>query len=580
MFKRLIACLLTFCLVACGQASSPPATDFDTFIQESTVTLLDGTTHFNMQFLVNDCEALGVAKPTTYGVGFTTHEEYQEIMTTYQEILDELNKYDYDTLSDKQQRVYTNLKDYLSRELLLKDDYYFSNALIGSYSALQQEIPLTLSLYTIQDEEDIQGFIKDVQALDADFQDYVELEKTRQEMGLGYAQDVLDESQSQALTIAEGQGQEITQSIQAKIDLIEGMDTATKESYKQQVSQVMSEDYTQAYQHLADSLDTIQATQSETMGVSHYEGGKDYYADIVQNQLGVKATPDEIAKEISQAQDDAFQNLLQIALSYQDLIMTEDYTNIEYQEAPTPEAGLDYLKTKITGVFPSIDNLNYQVYTVPEGNRDGFAPAAYLTGKIDMGENESESIMINPDSQGNLMSTLVHEGYPGHMYQNSYLRSLDYPAIMYLTDCIGYSEGWAIYTESYTAEFLEDETEKALTMIAQAETDYTNLLLAYTDVQINQNGWTYDQFYDYLCEEIGGDVGDVKEIYDIICQTPGYYLYYVYCGYLMTSYHDEAVEKLGDQFDPISYHQAILDSGNVGLDIVKENVDAYIEANQ
>ena len=58
MFKRLIACLLTFCLVACGQASSPPATDFDTFIQESTVTLLDGTTHFNMQFLVNDCEAL------------------------------------------------------------------------------------------------------------------------------------------------------------------------------------------------------------------------------------------------------------------------------------------------------------------------------------------------------------------------------------------------------------------------------------------------------------------------------------------------------------------------------------------
>ena len=83
-------------------------------------------------------------------------------------------------------------------------------------------------------------------------------------------------------------------------------------------------------------------------------------------------------------------------------------------------------------------------------------------------------------------------------------------------------------TESYTAEFLEDETEKALTMIAQAETDYTNLLLAYTDVQINQNGWTYDQFYDYLCEEIGGDVGDVKEIYDIICQTPGYYLYYVY----------------------------------------------------
>ena len=54
--------------------------------------------------------------------------------------------------------------------------------LIGSYSALQQEIPLTLSLYTIQDEEDIQGFIKDVQALDADFQDYVELEKTRQEM--------------------------------------------------------------------------------------------------------------------------------------------------------------------------------------------------------------------------------------------------------------------------------------------------------------------------------------------------------------------------------------------------------------
>lgn len=580
MLKRLIACLLACCLVACQQTSTPPDTDFDTFMNQSTVTLLDGTTHFNMQFLVNDCESLGIEEPSTYGIGFTTYDEYQEMMVTYQDMLDELNKYDYNSLDEKQQRVYTNFKDYLSRELLLKDDYYFSNALIGSYSCLQQEIPLTLSLYTIKDEQDIQDFIKDVEALDNDFQDYVELEKTRQEMGLGYAQDVLDSSQEQAQTIADGQGQEITQSIQAKIDQIKEMDETTKENYKQQVSQVMSEDYTTAYQNLADGVGTIQATDEKTTGVSHYEGGKEYYANVVQNQLGVDKTPDEIADELTEAKDEAFQDLLQVALTYQDLIMTEDYTNINYQEAPTPEAGLDYLKTKITEFFPSIDNLNYQVYIVPESSRDGFAPAAYLTGKIDMAENESESILINPDSQGNLMSTLVHEGYPGHMYQNSYLRSLDYPTIMYLTDCIGYTEGWAIYTESYTADFVEDETEKALTLIAQAETDYTNFLLAYTDVQINQNGWTYEQFYNYLCDEIGGDVGDVKEIYDIICQTPGYYLYYVYCGYLMDSYHDEAIETLGDQFDPISYHKAILDSGNVGLDVVKENVNAYIDANQ
>lgn len=580
MLKRLIACLLACCLVACQQTSTLPNTDFDTFINQSTVTLLDGTTHFNMQFLVNDCESLGIEEPSTYGIGFTTYDEYQEMMVTYQDMLDELNKYDYNSLDEKQQRVYTNFKDYLSRELLLKDDYYFSNALIGSYSCLQQEIPLTLSLYTIKDEQDIQDFIKDVETLDNDFQDYVELEKTRQEMGLGYAQDVLDSSQEQAQTIADGQGQEITQSIQAKIDQIEGMDETTKENYKQQVSQVMSEDYTTAYQNLADGVGTIQATDEKTTGVSHYEGGKEYYANVVQNQLGVDKTPDEIADELTEAKDEAFQDLLQVALTYQDLIMTEDYTNINYQEAPTPEAGLDYLKTKITEFFPSIDNLNYQVYIVPESSRDGFAPAAYLTGKIDMAENESESILINPDSHGNLMSTLVHEGYPGHMYQNSYLRSLDYPTIMYLTDCIGYTEGWAIYTESYTADFVEDETEKALTLIAQAETDYTNFLLAYTDVQINQNGWTYEQFYNYLCDEIGGDVGDVKEIYDIICQTPGYYLYYVYCGYLMDNYHDEAVETLGDQFDPISYHKAILDSGNVGLDVVKENVNAYIDANQ
>lgn len=580
MLKRLIACLVACCLVACQQTSTLPNTDFDTFINQSTVTLLDGTTHFNMQFLVNDCESLGIEEPSTYGIGFTTYDEYQEMMVTYQDMLDELNKYDYNSLDEKQQRVYTNFKDYLSRELLLKDDYYFSNALIGSYSCLQQEIPLTLSLYTIKDEQDIQDFIKDVETLDNDFQDYVELEKTRQEMGLGYAQDVLDSSQEQAQTIADGQGQEITQSIQAKIDQIEGMDETTKENYKQKVSQVMLEDYTTAYQNLADGVGTIQATDEKTTGVSHYEGGKEYYANVVQNQLGVDKTPDEIADELTEAKDEAFQDLLQVALTYQDLIMTEDYTNINYQEAPTPEAGLDYLKTKITEFFPSIDNLNYQVYVVPESSRDGFAPAAYLTGKIDMAENESESILINPDSHGNLMSTLVHEGYPGHMYQNSYLRSLDYPTIMYLTDCIGYTEGWAIYTESYTADFVEDETEKALTLIAQAETDYTNFLLAYTDVQINQNGWTYEQFYNYLCDEIGGDVGDVKEIYDIICQTPGYYLYYVYCGYLMDNYHDEAVETLGDQFDPISYHKAILDSGNVGLDVVKENVNAYIDSNQ
>lgn len=576
MLKLSLALSMAFSLIGCSQKE--PEKPYDDFIQDVEEAMIDGTTSFNMNFLFNDPVASGFEEPDNYGIGYMEEEDAKEMYEEFKEIQTELHAYNYDNLDDVQKRTYDALDDYLSRELALEDYFYYSNSMIGSYSSTIQDLPLLLQMYAFNDVDDIENLYKDIAHFKEDFLAYAKFEKMRQEKGLGYSKKILDDTKTQIQGIIDANGEEIIQELNEVIGNLAFLNDTQKLKYQEKTKEVIHNDFIGAYKALLAELNKIEGSK-ENVGLYYVENGKDYYEAIVYNQLGIKDSIKDIETRLDEAFDQELLALQTFVFANQDLLEIEDLYGITYRDFSKPGEGLDYLKTKIASAVPEISDLSYRIYTVPESLQEGFAPAAYLSSRIDMKEEQDECIMINPTSTSNMFPTLVHEGYPGHMYQNSYFYSLDYPILNKLLGCIGYTEGWAIFMENKADRFLSDEKEAAWQKLLIYDTNISSIILASIDIGIHYYGWDIDDCVDFFNSKLGSSVTseDLAQLYDIILQTPGYYLYYIYSGQILKDLETNAKDVLGDKFDEIEFNQAILDSGPIGLDMVKRNIENYID---
>ena len=92
----------------------------------------------------------------------------------------------------------------------------------------------------------------------------------------------------------------------------------------------------------------------------------------------------------------------------------------------TPEAILADLREKTASSFPSLPEVTAEIKFVQEEMAEYVSPAFYMVPAVD--NAEENVIYINqghlPDDL-TLFTTLAHEGYPGHLYQNVYYASTD-----------------------------------------------------------------------------------------------------------------------------------------------------------
>lgn len=90
---------------------------------------------------------------------------------------------------------------------------------------------------------------------------------------------------------------------------------------------------------------------------------------------------------------------------------------------------------------------------MPDALTSTLSPAFFLTPPLDI--PQENTIYINPSyepDEKELLTTLAHEGYPGHLYQNTFEALLDpIRSLLYIG---GYTEGWGLYSELYAYVFL------------------------------------------------------------------------------------------------------------------------------
>ena len=174
-------------------------------------------------------------------------------------------------------------------------------------------------------------------------------------------------------------------------------------------------------------------------------------------------------------------------------------------------------------------------------------------------------------------STVAHEGIPGHMYQIAYAyKNVKDPWRNSMASFLGYTEGYATYTELYALQYLDGVSADAV-KLQQNMVVYQDCLVALADIGIHYEGWTKEDAAKFL-EENGLAVTDISDFYNQLQANPTAFLSY-YVGYVqIANLKKDAQEELKDKFNDRDFHEAILKSGAAPFSVVEENVKDYIES--
>ncbi|MFV0395051.1 MAG: DUF885 domain-containing protein [Coprobacillaceae bacterium] len=577
LYKIVLALILTFTLVGCTSDNKSEKEDFTKFVEELPA-LLAGTNGFDLNYTFHNPSAYGIDKEVG-DIEAATTKEYEESFTECKDLLKELEAFDYDSLTKEQQEDYDVLKDYLERQLLLEDYVYFDNNYLGSYIGMQAQLPIILLEFELHDKQDLETYLNVLKTAPEAFKGYADIERERQDEGVGMSQVLLDGVIEQCENFANGDVTFLVDEMNDKIDAAEFLSDAEKEEAKINNESYTKNEFVQAYTTLKEELQSITPDKADG-GIADQENGQEYYEALFQNQCGFDWTIDELEDYLEEKESE-YMSVVYKAMLKDPSIETTMFGQ-SYGTFNSAEENIDYLADKYTEYFPDAGMMKYRVVDIPESMQENFSPAAYLTSRIDRQDDEPLLILINGEYESSNFSTIAHEGYPGHMYQDCYFQQLDVSSFRYLLSCKGYAEGWATYIEGQAHWFTQEDNEDIL----EVYEDYQKLnhaMMAKWDININYHGMTREEFKAEIESMYGEGVLTDEELYDqynILLENPTNYLMYFVNGLYMDELYNKAEEELGKDFDQVEFHEVILDIGSVSMTLLTEKVDAYIEENK
>lgn len=574
--KILAAMAAVFCLSLFSGCLyiQPPPQDFDAFVEALPRELI-ADSDYSLNLLYEDPKAAGFSEEVLYELPFTSIEEYTN-GDDDNDLLKRLEAFSYNSLSEKQKLTYDIVRDYLTRRDLPEELVALDNNYLGSFTGFQAELPLLLNEYRINNQHDLESYFHMLDTSKETFKKYYENELERQKLGVGLTKSSLEGAIEQARNFSSDKDCFLIDAVNEKIDAADFLSEEEKKDAKARNAQSV-ETLLEAYAQLAEDLSTIETERDG--GLCTVPNGKDYYSYLLKADAGVDMSPEEVSAFLSEQKEAYLQAFIRFIGSHPELaeeLENFDRNNVQYCDFETAEENIDYLQSIIPGRFPELPNLQYKVQKVPASMAKNFSPAAYVSAPIDAGSDVVESIYLNGDYEQSLFSTIAHEGYPGHMYQDAYFRSLELPDIHSLMSYTGYTEGWAVYVEQQILEEIPGDSTTA-TFLWYNDM-IMNICLCQADIGIHWEGWSRDDLLTFLSQDFGGLTREATdEIYDLIVENPVYYQHYFLSGMLFMDMRQQAEEALGRDFDEVEYHEVVLSCGPAPLSYVQEKVDDYIQ---
>lgn len=577
----MLSAVMAFSFTGCSKKDSgEEQKKFDEFMKQEFVESMEQS-YPNTHIILENPKDYGVDTSKTKvqidkELNETTMKENKELNEKSAKAFKE---FDRNTLSDEQKEtydIYSYMLDYTTEMNDSKFDYM--SMPLESMTGMHTQLPTLFSDWTLRNEQDVKDVITLMKSVRPYMDSILAYTKKQEEKGT-LMLDIKSVKEYCEKVVKEDVNSSVLTGLNESIDNLKLGDDKTKQ-YKAELKKAFQEYFLPAYSDIIKTMKELDSSKNNTLGLSHMKNGKEYYELLFKQATGTDKSIEDIKKELNSMSRSSLLAVQSVISKNKNLY--DEYVNgkikTKYKDF---ESMLKDLDKDIKDDFPSVGTLNYRIRPIGEDLASGGVAAYFNIPALDGTTPKQIRVNMLEDALNvqslETFSTVAHEGIPGHMYQIAYAyKNVKDPWRNSMASFLGYTEGYATYTELYALKYLDGVSADAV-KLQQNMVVYQDCLIALADIGIHYEGWTKEDLSNFL-EENGLGVSDVSDFYNQLQANPTAFLSY-YVGYVqIANLKKDAQEELKDKFNDRDFHEAILKSGAAPFHVVEENVKDYIES--
>jgi uncharacterized protein (DUF885 family) len=329
-----------------------------------------------------------------------------------------------------------------------------------------------------------------------------------------------------------------------------------------------------------------------TIAAAALPDGRNYYRYCVRKYTTVdNLTPEEIhaigKREVARIRGEMDQIIKDVGFQGDFAAFTEMLRNDKKFYAKTPEELVERVSTilkRIDGQLPTmfgkLPRMSYGVreipaYVAPQATFAYYQPPTGDGTRAGFFYINTYNLPARPFYM--LESLSLHEAVPGHHLQIALQQELpDLPPFRRYGGFTAYIEGWALYSE---------RLGKEMGFYTDPYSDFGRLTMEMwracrlvVDTGIHDLGWTRDEAIEYMRANSAMPLHDVRAEVDRYIGWPGQALAYKIGELKIRQLRTEAEQRLGDRFDVRAFHDTVLSTGSVPLDVLEASVHRWIDS--
>ena len=370
---------------------------------------------------------------------------------------------------------------------------------------------------------------------------------------------------------------------------VKSIPDAKREVFRAQAEKLVAEQVYPAWQKAIAQLEGLVDHANDDAGLWRFKGGPEAYAYFLRRYTTTRMTPDQIhqtgldqAERIETQMDGLLRRLGRTDGSVKERI-EKLQAELRYPNPASDESRATIMRD-IEGILRDAEKRSALLFdNRPKSPviaqayprfREANAAASYNSPALDGSRPGTFQFPLRPEemTKFGLRSVVYHETVPGHHFQIAL--EMENPALPRFRQVRAFGfisamgEGWGLYAERLAAEsgWYADDIEGQL---GELNYELFRARRLVVDTGLHAKHWTRQQAIDY-----GIEASEVER-YVVF---PGQACSYMLGELKILELRDKAKKALGERFSLQGFHNAVLGAGTVPLDVLEQQVDAYIRS--
>lgn len=478
--------------------------------------------------------------------------------------------------------------------------YRFHNYPVNQMRGLQSGMPaFMINMHRVSDEKDALAYIKRLQTVNKKFKTLNYNLKVRAEKGILPPKFVYPYVIKDSQNILKGQpfdnseqDSTLLADFKKKVSALD-IEQGEKEKLIEAAKTALITSVKPAYESLIETTRWIESQANDDDGAWKFPDGEAFFNAALKQTTSTELTADEIHKiglfEVERIHNEMREIMKKVGFTgtlqeFFQFMRTDKRFYKENTDEGRAEylaeniAVIDSMKSKLDQLFLTKPKADIEVKAVEKFREQSAGKAFYNAPSLDgsrPGIYYANLYRMEDMPTYQMEALAYHEGIPGHHMQRAISIELkDIPKFRKFARYTAYTEGWGLYSEYLP---------KDVGAYSDPYSDFGRLAMELwrscrlvVDTGIHAKKWTRQQGIDYYTQNTPNPEGDAIKMVERHIVMPSQATAYKIGMLKILELRKKAQTKLGRLFDIREFHDVIITSGPVPLNILEELVDDWI----